>query len=423
MSSILIKNAYIASMVSPISKADLLIIDNRIAEIGIIEKEADKVIDATGKVVMPGLINGHTHVGMSVFRGFSDDLELMQWLQGIWKVEDKMTAEQMYYATLLSELEMIKSGTTTYNDQYFFEEDIAKATEVGGMRAILSRCIMRSEEQAERRINEAKSLYENWNGACNGRITQAIGIHSPYTCPPQTIIDSVKLAKEYNLPIHTHYLETEDEIKQIRENYNKTSTEYYRDLGVFDVPVILAHGVHMNDDDIDFLKTLKCGIIHNPISNQKLGSGVCDVRKLLDNGIPVGLGTDGQCSTNTLDMFEEMKSAAYLQKVTYKKANAISAFEVLKMATIDGARALGLENEIGSLEVGKKADIIIVDLDKPHLCPVHDIYSTLAYSANGSDVETVIIDGNIVMEDRKVLTMDEKAIMDKCNELVKELFE
>lgn len=422
MSSTLIKNAYIVSMAGPISKADLLIEDDRILEIGIIDKDADEIIDATGKVIMPGLINAHTHIAMSLFRGYSDDLELMEWLKSVWKVEDKMSPEDVYYASLLSEIEMIKSGTTTFNDHYFFEDETAKATIKSGMRGMLSRVIVSEGSEATKRIEEAEKLYNDYNNAGEGRIKIIAGLHAPYTCPPETIDSGIKLAKKYNIPIHIHYLETKDEIVQIKENYNKTVTEYLKDLGLFDSHLILAHGVHISDDDIKVLKNIKGGIVHNPISNQKLGSGIANTRKLIDNDILVALGTDGQGSTNTLDMFEEIKSAAYLQKVSYEKASAISAEEVLKMATVDGAKVLGLEEDIGTLEVGKKADIIIIDLNKPHLCPVHDLYSTLAYSVNGADVETVIIDGKIVMKDRKIQTLDENEVMEKCNEIVQKLF-
>lgn len=422
MSSILIKNAYIVSMVSPISKADLLIENDKIVEIGIIEKKADKVIDATGKVIMPGFINAHTHIAMSLFRGYSDDLELLDWLNNVWKVEDNMSEEDVYYASLLSEIEMIKSGTTTFNDHYFFENKVADATIETGMRAVLSRVIINENEEAQKRIEEAEELYNTYNNLGSGRIHVVVGLHAPYTCPPKTIEAGVSLAKKYNLPIHIHYLETKDEIIQIRERYNKAVIDYLNDLGVFESHVILAHGVQICKDDLEILKKIKGGIVHNPISNEKLGSGIANIKNLIDNGILVALGTDGQGSTNTLDMFEEIKSAAYLQKVSYEKASAISAEDVLKMATINGAKVMGLENEIGSLEVGKKADIIIIDLNKPHLCPVHDLYSTLAYSANGADVESVIIDGKLVMENRNLLTINEEFVIKKCNEIVQNLF-
>ena len=422
MSSILIKNAYIVNMVSPISKADLLIEDNRIVEIGIIEKEADKVIDATGKVVMPGMINAHTHIAMSLFRGYSDDYEFMEWLHRGWKIEDLMTPEDVYWLSLLSMIEMVKSGTTTFCDHYFFEDETAKALTKLKMRGMLSRCVIGDDEGADVRLKEGEELYNLWHNKENERIKVCVGVHAPYTCTPSTIKKSVDLAEKLKVPIHIHYLESLDEIKQMKETYEKTSTEYLEELNVFNHHVILAHGVHLNDDDINTMKHIKGGIVHNPISNQKLGNGIADVKKLKDNGITVALGTDGQGSTNTLDMFEEIKSAAYLQKAIHKTATAISSQDVLKMATIDGAKVLGLENEIGSLEVGKKADLIIIDLNKPHLCPVHDIYSTLAYSVNGADVETVIVDGNVLMENRVVLGIDENEIMEKCNDIVKRLF-
>lgn len=424
MSSILIKNAYIVSMVSPISKADVLIEEGRIKEIGIIDREADKVIDASGKVIMPGLVNTHTHVAMSVFRGYSDELELMEWLsKKMWPIEDKMVAEDVYYASLLSMIEMVKSGTTTFNDQYFFEEETARAADKVGMRALLSRCIIGEGESAEDRIKQAEELYNKWHDASDGKVKVCVGVHAAYTCPPDTIAKSVELAKKLNTPIHIHYLETEDEIKQINEKYNKTVTDYLKDNNVFDCKTILAHGVWTSEEDAQELKKYDVAISHNPISNQKLGSGIANIKMLLENGITVGLGTDGQGSTNTLDMFEEIKSAAYLQKVVNKSATAISGVDVLKMATIDGARALGLDNEIGSIEVGKKADIIIIDLDKPHLIPVHDIYSTLAYSVNGADVETVIIDGKIIMENRSMLTVDEDIVKKEVNRVVSRLFQ
>ena len=301
-------------------------------------------------------------------------------------------------------------------------EETAKAASELGIRALLSRCILGEGDETLVKFEEAQELYDSCNNMANGRIKVCVGIHAPYTCSQEVIKKASLLAKKLDVPIHIHYLETTDEITQMKERYNKTSTEYLKETGIFDSKVILAHGVHVSKSDLEFLKTVDAGVVHNPISNQKLGSGIIDLGLYRDFAVPVGLGTDGQGSTNTLDMFEEIKSAAYLQKVTKKTATAISAYDVLKMATIDGAKVLGMDNEIGSLEVGKKADIIIIDLNKPHLCPVHDIYSTLAYSVYGSDVETVIIDGEIIMEDRELKTVDEVMVMDKVNEVVKNLF-
>ena len=366
---ILIKNGYVVSMVSDIKKADILIEDDRIKKIGIINEEVDKVIDATNKAVMPGLINAHVHSAMSVFRGYNDELELMNWLKEMWKVEDRMKKEDVYYASMISGIEMLKSGTTTFNDHYFFEEQTAKVAEDLGLRAILSRCIIGEGEDASTRIAEAESLYNEWHNKCNGRIKVCVGIHAPYTCPPDTIRRSLELADRLGTPVHIHYLETQDEVNQIFETYEKSVTDYLKDLNLFNYHVILAHGVKVNDDDIEVLKNISGGIVHNPISNMKLGSGFAPVKKMRDAGISVALGTDGQGSTNTLDMFEEIKLAAYLQKGMFGTAAAISAKDVLEMATIEGARVLGIDSEVGSLEVGKKADIILIDLNKPHLLP------------------------------------------------------
>ena len=376
-----------------------------------------------GKVVMPGLINGHTHVAMSFFRGYNDELELMDWLKNaIWPVEDKMTKEDVYVASMLSFVEMIKSGTTTFNDMYFFEEETARAAKEIGIRGMLSRCIIGDGEEAHKRIAEAESLYNEWNDKADGRIKVCVGVHAPYTCGPDTIRKSVALAQKYNIPLHIHFLETKDEIKQIREKYDTTVVDYLKQNNAFDVKTILAHGVWTDEYDLGELIKHDTSVINNPISNCKLGSGIADIKFLLEGGINCGLGTDGQGSTNTMDMFEEIKNCAYSQKVLYKKATAITAKKVLEMATIKGAKALGLQDEIGTIEEGKKADLIIVDINRPGLVPVHNLYSTMAYSVNGSDVETVIIDGKIIMENRKILTIDEKAVMEKSKECCEKLF-
>ena len=419
---ILIKNGYIVSMVSDIKKADILIEDDRIKKIGIINEEVDKVIDATNKAVMPGLINAHIHSAMSVFRGYNDELELMNWLKEMWKVEDRMKKEDVYYASMISGIEMIKSGTTTFNDHYFFEEQTAKASEELGLRAILSRCVIGEGEDASTRLAEAEALYNEWHNKCNGRIKVCVGIHAPYTCPPDTIRRSLELADRLGTPVHIHYLETQDEVNQIFETYEKSVTDYLKDLNLFNYHVILAHGVKVNDDDIEVLKNISGGVVHNPISNMKLGSGFAPVKKMREAGINVALGTDGQGSTNTLDMFEEIKLAAYLQKGMFGTAAAISAKDVLEMATIEGARVLGIDSEVGSLEIGKKADIILIDLNKSHLLPRQDIYSLLAYSVNGADVDTSIIDGKIVMENRKILGVDEEEMKQRIEMIKNRLF-
>lgn len=420
---ILIKNGYVVSMVSDVVKTDLLIEDGKIAFIGNADVEADKVIDATDKIVMPGLINAHTHVPMSIFRGYSDELTLNDWLRKkMWPIEDKMTADDAYWASMLSGIEMIKSGTTTFNDMYFFEDEIAKMAEQLGMRAILSRCIIGEGEDMIKKAEEAETLYNNYHNKCEGRIKVCVGLHAPNTCPPETIRKGIELADKLGTPIHIHYLETKDEINYINNTYLSSVTEYLKKLGLFNYHVMLAHGVHISDADIEVLKEISGGVVHNPVSNMKLGSGFANTAKLLKNEINVALGTDGQGSTNTLDMFLEIKLAAYMQKGMYNSATAITAEDVLKMATIKGAEVLGIDSEVGSLEVGKRADIIIINTNKPHLCPIHNIYSTLAYSVSGDDVETSIIDGNIVMENRVIQNVDEAEILTECNRVTRRLF-
>ena len=419
----LIKNGYVVSMVSDVVKTDLLIEDGKIAFIGNTDVEADKVIDATDKIVMPGLINAHTHVPMSIFRGYSDELTLNDWLRKkMWPIEDKMTADDAYWASMLSGIEMIKSGTTTFNDMYFFEDEIAKMAEQLGMRAILSRCIIGEGEDMIKKAEEAETLYNNYHNKCEGRIKVCVGLHAPNTCPPETIRKGIELADKLGTPIHIHYLETKDEINYINNTYLSSVTEYLKKLGLFNYHVMLAHGVHISDADIDVLKEISGGVVHNPVSNMKLGSGFANTAKLLKNEINVALGTDGQGSTNTLDMFLEIKLAAYMQKGMYNSATAITAEDVLKMATIKGAEVLGIDSEVGSLEVGKRADIIIINTNKPHLCPIHNIHSTLAYSVSGDDVETSIIDGNIVMENRVIQNVDEAEILTECNRVTRRLF-
>ncbi len=287
---ILIKNGYIVSMVSEIVKTDLVIEDGRITFIGNTDVMADKVIDATNKVVMPGLINAHTHVAMSLFRGYSDELTLHDWLRKkIWPVEDKMTGEDIYYASMLSGIEMIKSGTTTFNDMYFWEEEVAKMAEKLGMRAILSRAIMGEDEEMVKRAEESEELYQNWHNKCDGRIRVCIGLHAPNTCPPDTIKKGIQLADKLGTPIHIHYLETKDEMKFIENTYLSSVTEYLKKLGLFNYHVMLAHGVYVNAKDMEVLREISGGIIHNPISNQKLGSGFANIKELLKNGVSVAL--------------------------------------------------------------------------------------------------------------------------------------
>lgn len=413
--SILIKNGIVLDVENEKNYvSDIYIKDNIIKKIGEnIEIEVDEIIDASGKVVMPGLINTHAHLGMSIFRTYGENLELMKWLnEYIFPKEKLLTDELIYNFSKLSLIEAIKSGTTCIVDMYLREKQ--------GLKAFLDMKIRGSVGiNFPNELNDGifEDIKEN-----KEMIYPYFIPHAPYTTPKERFIEYVELAKKYNIGIHTHLSETLDEVNIIKERYGKTSTELLKEYGVLDVPVILAHGIYLSDNDIEILKSIKGGISHNPISNCKLASGICDVRKLLDNGITVGLGTDGASSTTTLDMFEEMKVCAYLQKLKYMKSDIISSFEILKMATINNAKLLGKENEIGSIKEGKKADIIIIDINKPHMTPSLDISSLLVYSANGNDVETSIVNGKILMKNKKLIEINEKDILTECNKLVKEFY-
>ena len=421
----LIKNAYILDMVgeeSNIRKSDILIQDNRIAKIETeIEEDADEQINAKNMIVMPGLVNTHTHLAMSIFRGYKDDQKLMDWLENaIFPVEDKLEPDDIYWNSYLSCIEMIKSGTTTCNDMYFGMNKVIESIEDTGLRAVVAWCM--TDYAIADKVEKTREYAQKYN-VPESRIKIFASPHAPYSCNPDTIKLCVDLAKELHTGLHIHLSETLAEEKMIYEKYDKRGTEYLNDLGVFDVPVVLAHGIYISDSDIDILKHIKGGISHNPISNCKLSSGICDVVKLRKNGISVGLGTDGIGSTTTLDMFEEMKMASYLQKVKTKIPTSITAYEVLKMATIEGAKVLGLEDEIGTLEVGKKADMIFIKTDKIHLCPENDVCANIAYSANGADVDTVIIDGKVIMQNRKMLHSNEKEVMKQVKKIAKKLLE
>lgn len=417
MDKILIQNGLVLTMASDEPTPTLrsiLIEGNRIVRIGDISSTDDTmVINASGKVVMPGLINCHNHAYLSLLRGYCDDLRLFEWLsEKMWPAEDKMNGEDVYWGTMLGSAEMIKSGTTTFADMSFFMDEVASAVRDSGIRAALCQGLLFHDDNVDRRINSTYKLFSNWRDKADGRITTMVGPHAPQTCPPDKVKLAMELAKELDSAIHIHMAETTEEVEQIVSQYGKSPTKYLADLGLFDdFHVLLAHAVHLSPDDIGILRNLKGGISHNPVSNQKLGCGVAPVVELIKEGINVALGTDGAASALTLDLFEEMKAAAWLQKNHHFDPTAITAYQVLRMATINGARALGLTDEIGTIEVGKKADLILIDVEKPHLYPHNDLCALLAYSANGADVDTTIIDGKIVMQNRQLLTMDERLVL------------
>ena len=419
----LIKNAVLLDMVADkpeIRKTDILIDGNTISKIQEkIEDTEAKIIDAKEKVVMPGLVNTHTHLAMSIFRGYKDDQKLMDWLENaIFPVEDKLRPDDIYWNSFLSCIELIKSGTTTFNDMYFRMDKTIEAVEESGLRGVIAWSI--TDDSIRDKLERTREYHKKYNYK-DSKIKVYVSAHAPYSCNPDTMKLCIDLAKELNTGLHIHLSETLQEEKIIKERYGMTGTEYLNDMHAFDVPVVLAHGIYISDSDLEILKNIKGGISHNPISNCKLSSGICDVTKLRKNNINVGIGTDGVGSTTTLDLFEEMKTAAYLQKINTMEPTSINAYDILKMSTIEGARVLGLENEIGTVEVGKKADLIFINTDKTHLYPENDLCTNLVYSANGADVDTVIIDGKVIMQNRKLLTINEKHVKKNIAKVVKRL--
>lgn len=418
----LIKNATLISMSNKREKIeeniDIRIEKNKIKEIGkkLNLDGIDKVIDATGKVVMPGLINTHAHVPMSIFRETVDGYSLQEWLtKKIWPMEDKLTNVDIYNASILSFIEMIKTGTTTINDMYFMTEDIIKAAKETKIRLQTSRTLMGvNDEEGQKRIEELNSLLEKYQNK-DELITFNVGIHGLYTSSKEYVKKCITFAKEKELPIHMHFCENEKEVEDIKKAYNSMPIKVLEEFK--NQKTILAHCVKLSKEEIEKLKDLDVSISHCPISNLKLGCGIANISEMIKQGINVTLGTDGQGSGSNLDLFETMKYTALLQKGIKEDATEMPAYEVLKMATINGAKALDLEKEIGSIEEGKCADIIILELNNEVTNPVNDLCSDIVYNAKGYNVDTTIINGKILMENRKI-EKNETEIFEKCKQII-----
>jgi 5-methylthioadenosine/S-adenosylhomocysteine deaminase len=373
----------------------------------------DRKLDGTNLLALPGFVNAHTHAAMTLLRGYADDMPLMEWLEKkIWPLEAKLTPEDVYWGTMLAIVEMIKSGTTCFADMYFFMEEVARAVAKTGIRAVLARGMVGVGPENEQAITESRALVNTWNGSSNGRINVILGPHAPYTCPPDYMAKVMALAQELTVGLHIHLAETAGEVADSQNIYGKTPVAQMESLGLFDHPVIAAHCVHLTEQDIEILAKHQVGVVHNPESNMKLASGIAPVPQLLKAGIPVALGTDGASSNNNLDMLQEMRTCALLHKVNTSDPTVLPAYQALQMATANGAQALWLDKQIGSIEKGKKADIILCKLDQAHMIPRYDVIANLVYSGQAADVDTVIIDGNIIMQDRIIKTFDEKEVLE-----------
>ncbi len=404
-----------------IRETSIYIEGSRIAAIG--DKPAgftqDKVIDGKDRLVIPGFVNCHTHSYMAFMRNVADDLSFMDWLFGsIDPIEQQMTDEDTYWGACLAIIEMMKSGTTCFNDMQMNIHQTTRAVKESGMRAMICRGLVGNgnDEAGQIRLKQA---YEERDAAkdCD-RLNFALGPHAPYTCDDGFMRIVSGEAKKNGMRIHVHLSESVSEIEQIREKYGCTPIEMADKNGLFDVPAIVAHCVQVTDSDIDILKRKKVSVVTNPASNMKLGNGFAPVAKMLEKGVNVCLGTDGAASNNSLNMFHELNLLTLIHKGVNKTPQCVSAREGFRIATINGARALGLEREIGSIEAGKKADLAILNLNTPSLTPRNNLIAGLSYSANGSEVETVIIDGRVTMEDRKILTMDEGTVYKKVNDII-----
>ena len=434
--SILIKNIEeiytVDEEINTISNGYIIIENGLIKKIGKMEKfnsktkyDFDKIINAEGQVAMPGLINTHTHSSMTLLRGYADDLPLKEWLENkIWPFESKLDSgsgkDYFYWGSKLAILEMINTGTTTFCDMYFGMDEVGKAVTETGIRAVLSEGLI-EENDGEKGLQNSIKFAKNWNKKAEGRITTMLSPHSPYTCSKEYIQKIVKKAHEFEIPLHTHLAETENEVKITKEKYNKTPTQFLNEINFFSGQVLAAHGIYLNDYDLDIIAENDVGISHNPLSNMKLGSGIANISKMIDKEIKVGLGTDGVASNNNLDLFEEAKIAGYLQKVDKKDPSLIDTNDLLRMLTVNGAKILGIDN-LGSLKTDYIADLILLDINKSsYFYPHHNNLSNIFYSSNSNSVNTVIINGEVVLENGELLTLDQSKVFKEVEKRVDEL--
>ncbi|NLN06175.1 MAG: amidohydrolase [Firmicutes bacterium] len=407
-----------------LSHADVVITNDKISYVGPTkawQAEFNEVIDGRGKLVTPGFVNAHGHAAMSLLRSYADDMPLMQWLEKrIWPVEARLQPEDVYWGTLLAIAEMLKGGTTTFTDMYFYMDQVARAAARAGIRAVLSRGLVGVGNEAKSGLQENKEFVRQWHGRADGRITTMLGPHAPYTCPPAYLREVLAVQAELEVPLHIHLAETMDETDQIMAEYGVSPTKLLLEAGVLDCPVLAAHCVHLSAEDMDILQEKHVHVAHNPGSNLKLGSGIAPVPELLSRGITVGLGTDSAASNNNLDMLEEMRLAALLHKGSRMDPTLITAEEAVAMATRESAAAVFLP-DVGSIEEGKKADLLLWDLRQPHLTPKHNLVAHLVYAAQPSDIKMVMVNGTIVCRNGRLTLMDEDEIIFEAEQRARRL--
>jgi 5-methylthioadenosine/S-adenosylhomocysteine deaminase len=433
--SILIKGGTLVTVDAndAVFAGDLLVRDGRIAAVGETDQRADEVIDARGCAVLPGFIQTHVHLCQTLFRGAADDLTLIDWLkQRVWRMEAAHTRASVRASARLAVAELIKGGTTCAltMETVRHTEEVLRVVEETGLRATVGKCMMDAGadvpapllEETESSISESLKLIEEWHGRAGGRVRCCFAPRFAVSCTRSMLERVAQLAHERRLIVHTHASENLTEIEMVRQETGMRNVEYLASLGLAAPHVALAHCVHLNEVELEILARTGAHVLHCPSSNLKLGSGIAPIREMLERGISVSLGADGAACNNRLDMFTEMRTAALLQKVVHG-ADALPARRVLRMATIDGARALGLENETGSLEAGKRADVSVVALERLHTTPRPDIVSTLVYAAAASDVRAVVIDGRTVMRDRELTTLNEREVIAEATKEAESLFQ
>lgn len=394
---------------------DISINDGFIERINSTAGEYDEVIDANGKIALPAFVNGHTHLSMVLMRNYKDTCSnLMEWLSQIWPIEDKLNADDIYYSSLLGAAELIKSGCTVFADMYFQADNTIKALKQAGIRGIIGQTFFGDEEEAKRRIRENVPILDAAiDGDDRYRIDAAV--HAIYTCTD----GCYKVAREWidsrDGYMNTHLAETEGEVLNSIKDFGMKPAQYLKSLGVLNKKTYLAHGVWLDDEELKIIKESGASIIHNPSSNCKLASGIANVAKYRKMGINVGLGTDGASSNNNLNMLKEMNLASMISTVSNMDPGAVTPYDIISMATKDGAEAIGLGNKIGTIEEGKEADILILDMSRINTTPTNDPFSAIVFSADTSNVDTLFCKGKKILENGTILTLDEKEVMEKTN--------
>ena len=421
MSDLLVTGGKVLRPDLTVERADVLV-DRDSGDVAAVDEpgalDGDDELDASDGLVIPGLVNAHTHVAMTLLRGVADDKPLDAWLrEDIWPVEAELTAEDVEAGAELGLVEMIKSGTTHLSDMYFHVDRIVDAVDRAGVRAVLGHTAVtvgKDDEAAQADMQQSLDVAKAFDGAADGRVTTTFQPHSLTTVGEEYLREFVPKARDADLPIHFHANETQNEVDPIVGEHGVRPLEYADDLGLLTEDSFIAHGVHVDQTEIDLLAERATGVVHCPASNMKLASGMAPVQRMRDAGVTVGIGTDGAASNNDLDAFDEVRDAAMLGKLAAEDASAVPAEAVVEMVTQGSADILGFDS--GRIEAGTNADLAVVDLDAPHLTPAHDLVSHLAYAVHGSDVRHTVCDGDVLMRDREVLTLDEETVRERASE-------